>query len=137
VLIVDDEPLVRASIAATLREQGYRVLEAGNGAEAVDLLASGELIHLLITDYAMPGLRGSEVARTAIAMIPGLRVLIITGYADDRDAGLDAWKGRILRKPFTPAVLAEQVHEALSATGRHGKVVPLRPLPGFRAGGFQ
>jgi CheY-like chemotaxis protein len=116
ILLVDDENLVRSATAAMLREMGHTVLEAGTGAAALDLLGSHKDIDLLITDYLMPGMRGSELVEDARVARPGLAVLLLTGYANlakGEAAGLPR-----LSKPFREADLARTVAALLDEEPR-------------------
>jgi len=91
---------------------GHSVIEAATGSAALDRLNSGEHIDLLITDYLMPGMRGSELAEDAQDIRPGLPVLLLTGYANlakGEAAGLPR-----LSKPFREADLARAVATLLS-----------------------
>jgi signal transduction histidine kinase len=109
-LLVDDHPEVRSTTAAVLEEMGHEVLQAANGAEALRVLKDNDCrSDLLITDYAMPHLSGTEFLREARTLCPDVPALIITGYAEtnainDRPAGVE-----ILIKPFTPAMLDEAI----------------------------
>jgi CheY-like chemotaxis protein len=116
VLLVDDEELVRTGIAAMLTEVGYQVSEAGSAYEALDLLNDGLAIEVLITDYAMPGMTGAELARAARSLKPDLHVLLITGYAavSDREAG----DLRRLAKPFGQARLVAAIDELFKVRER-------------------
>ncbi|HTI81670.1 MAG TPA: PAS domain-containing protein [Acetobacteraceae bacterium] len=116
VLLVDDEELVRAGIAEMLREVGYQVMEVGSAYQALDLLNDGLKVDVLITDYAMPGMTGVELAREARSLKPTLLVLLITGYAavSDREAGGLAR----LAKPFGQARLVAAVDELFKAHDR-------------------
>ena len=120
ILIVDDEDLVRSATAAMLREMGHSVVEAGTGAAALARLASGAEADLLITDYLMPGMRGSELIEEARQLRPGIPVLLLTGYANlakGEATGLPR-----LAKPFREADLARTVASLLSdAPGRSGR----------------
>ncbi len=107
VLLVDDEQAVRVVAERILSRAGYRVLCAANAAQAI-LVADGcaEPIHLLLTDLYMPGLKGTELARRLAAARPQLRVLIMSGYAEESLA--EATAGRcwhFLEKPFSPEAL--------------------------------
>src|SRR5439155_6691431 len=84
VLLVEDEPVVRSLVRHTLVQRGYRVLEAGSGAEALDRVGghAGQ-VDLLITDVVMPGMSGRELADRILAARPGTRVLFISGYTDE------------------------------------------------------
>ncbi len=118
VLLVEDEDGVRMLARLVLQTNGYTVLEARNGREAL-ALAEGDprRIDLLVTDVVMPQMSGREVADRLQALRPGLRVLFISGYADDAivhhgvlESGLS-----FLQKPFTPAALARKIREILDA----------------------
>jgi len=103
VLLVDDEPLVRASTADMLTEMGYEVVEAESGSDALALV-DVRVPDLVITDHLMPGLSGTDLALILAAERPGLPVLIVSGYADLD--GLPADLPR-LTKPFRQADLAD------------------------------
>jgi PAS domain S-box-containing protein len=102
-MLVDDEPLVRASTAQMLSELGYRVAEAGSAREALDRLDGGAGIDLLVTDHFMPETTGTGLARIVRRRIPDLPILIISGYADVDDIAPDLPR---LAKPFRQAELA-------------------------------
>ena len=120
VLIVDDEDLVRAATAEMLREMGHSVIEAASGSAALDRLGSGTEVDLLITDYLMPGMRGSELIEEARRIRPGIPVLLLTGYANlakGEATGLPR-----LAKPFREADLARTVAGLLSTSaGQSGR----------------
>ena len=82
ILVVDDDPLVLASTVAMLEDLGHLVLEADSGQPAIDLLNLTPEIDLVITDYAMPGMTGAELARHVHALWPDMPVILATGYAD-------------------------------------------------------
>jgi PAS domain S-box-containing protein len=96
-LLVDDEDLARMSTAAMLADLGYRVVEAASAEEALALLDEGLAPALLVTDHLMPGMNGTELARTLRGRLPGLRVLIMSGYADVEGIAPDLPR---LTKPF-------------------------------------
>ncbi|MCI0695683.1 PAS domain S-box protein [candidate division KSB1 bacterium] len=117
VLLVEDEPSVREVAARLLRERGYHVLVAANGDEALQLAKAHakDKIHILIIDVVMPRLSGKMVADQIKALQPDMKVLFISGYADDTimqpregDASL-----AFLQKPFSPALLAHKIREML------------------------
>ena len=114
ILLVDDEQSVRAIVLKILRRAGYNVLEAENGDSALRIAeAHSERIDLLVTDMFMPGLRGPEVAARLAETRPGLRVLFMSGYADqDARTGVPAG-ANFLNKPFSGADLAKTVEAVL------------------------
>ncbi|QJU56801.1 GAF domain-containing protein [Sphingomonas sp. AP4-R1] len=117
VLIVDDEPTVRMLVMEVLGEMGHSALEAGDGASALRVLQSGARVDLLITDVGLPGMmNGRQVADGALALLPDLRVLFITGYAENAVIGnrqLDP-NMALLTKPFAMDSLAAKVREMLA-----------------------
>ena len=124
ILLVDDDNEVREVTRAMLHDQGHRVLEAGSGGAALEILERESGVELLILDFAMPGMNGAEVARLAYAQRPHLPVLFVTGFVDRGAlAGVD--EDHIIAKPFRPAELAEKVWLALGY-GSSSKVVRLR-----------
>jgi signal transduction histidine kinase/CheY-like chemotaxis protein len=119
ILLVEDESRVRAIAAQVLRAQGYHVIEAADGEEAVRLAgtrAPGSM-QLLVTDMLMPRMRGSEVATRVRRVHPQIKVLFISGYADLSGLAprVDEATVPFLSKPFTPAALARRVREVLDA----------------------
>ena len=112
ILLVDDEDLVRTATAEMLREMGHTVLSVNTGSAAIELLASRKDVDLLITDYLMPGMRGSELIEEARRFRPDLKALLMTGYANlakGEAAGLPR-----LAKPFREADLARTVATLLA-----------------------
>jgi CheY-like chemotaxis protein len=117
VLVVDDEPAMRALERRVLEGLGYRVLEATNGTDLVDLLARGAYFDLLIADLNMPVVRGDEMARRIRRSRPGLRVLYVTGHADWLMDGHALLEGEaLLPKPFSAEGLREAVALLLNST---------------------
>ena len=116
VLIVDDEPAVRALMAEVLSELGYRLLEAEVGSAALNVLQSRETIDLLITDVGLPGgMNGRQLADAARLLRPDLKVLFVTGYAENaalRQGTLDPGM-HVLTKPFSIPALSVRVKELL------------------------
>lgn len=116
VLLVEDDALVREHSARQLRKLGYRVELAEDGAEALDVLAHQGEFDLLFTDIVMPGgMAGHELARQALILRPGLRVLFSSGYTEQSGAHA-AWfhPGMLLLpKPYRLRDLAEKVRQAL------------------------
>src|SRR5690606_20695724 len=116
VLLVEDEPAVRSLAERVLMRQGYHVLSAGSGVEALRLAQGlhGQ-IDLLVTDVVMPEMGGVQLAEHLLAIRPDLRVLFISGYAADTVPTTDR-NGRqlhFLEKPFSPARFTEYVRQVL------------------------
>jgi PAS domain S-box-containing protein len=116
-LVVEDEPIVRSMAVRVLQGAGYTVLDAGDGAEALQLLAAapGRSIDLLVTDVVMPRLGGPELAAQLRAERPGLKVLFVSGYTE-RAVDLQSAIGpltALLAKPFAGPALTHKVRELL------------------------
>src|SRR5437773_1188222 len=118
VLLAEDEPAVRAIARQAPERQGYTVLAAPSGADALALAAQhGATIHLLLTDVVMPGMSGRDLADRLTAQRPGIRVLYISGYTDNaivRHGMLEPGLA-YLQKPFRPDALVRKVREVLDA----------------------
>jgi PAS domain S-box-containing protein len=118
ILVVEDEENVRDMTAQALRRAGYQVLLASSGEEALEMVVAKRCsFQLLITDIVMPGLRGTEVAQKLMAMVPGLRVLYMSGYTDNAmfHQKLLGAGAAFMQKPFTLNMLEEKVAQALEA----------------------
>lgn len=116
VLVIDDEETVRMLVAEILGEAGYRVIEAPDGPSGLDILRSDRRIDLLISDVGLPGgMNGRQVADAARETRPGLKVLFITGYAENAAVGngLLARGMEVMTKPFVMAELAAKVHDMI------------------------
>jgi signal transduction histidine kinase len=124
ILLIDDDNAVREVTRAILHELGYKVLQAGSGGAALDLIEREQQIDLMIADFAMPGMNGAEVARLAHAKRPTLPVLFVTGFAD-RTALAGISEAQIISKPFIDDELVHKVRVAL-AEGGSRKVIRLR-----------
>ena len=113
VLLTDDEESVRKFVRIILQSQGFEVLEACDGVEALERLGEvGHRISLLVTDQRMPRMDGLELAAACNRLYPGLPVLFISGYALDIEAERGKRPGSVcgyLRKPFRPKDLVEAV----------------------------
>ncbi|MFC3123503.1 response regulator [Pseudoroseomonas globiformis] len=125
VLLVDDEEQVRQVLGATLRDQGYQVVEAADGPAAVMHLDGGGACDALVSDLAMPGMDGLAVVRAARQRRPGLPALLITGYAGDAGAAaLEEAAGagalQLLHKPIDPEALAVRLAALLQDGGTTG-----------------
>jgi two-component system cell cycle sensor histidine kinase/response regulator CckA len=118
VLLVEDEEQVRTVVLAVLRRQGYHVIPAQNGGEALLLCEKHPgAIDLLLTDVVMPSMSGPELARRLAATRPEMRVLCMSGYTDDsivRHGVLESGVA-FIQKPITPASLTAKVREVLDA----------------------
>jgi CheY-like chemotaxis protein len=119
VLVVDDEPALRMIIVEVMQGLGYATLEAGDGAEALRILqAPRQRIDLLVSDVGLPGgMNGRQVADAARTARPGLKVLFITGYAENAvlshghlDPGM-----HVMTKPFEMDVLARRVKQLIES----------------------
>ncbi len=119
ILLVEDEPAVRDLAARVLRSQGYTVLEAGDGVEALTVVEQqpDARIVLLLTDVVMPRMGGGALAERLIAMRPGIKVLFTSGYTEDAmlHAGQLATGTHFMHKPFSPAALAQKVRGILDS----------------------
>jgi CheY-like chemotaxis protein len=116
VLVVDDEPSVRDLVCRTLREGGFRTLEAGHGGEALDILEAGsDTVDLIVTDVVMPGMDGRELGRRLAQSRPTLPVLYMSAY-DVNDIfrrGSPRTSAPFLQKPFPPDLLITSVEQLL------------------------
>jgi CheY-like chemotaxis protein len=118
VLVVDDEDNIRTLVCEVLEEMGHRTLQAANGVTALDLLAKTDPIDLLITDIGLPGgMNGHQFAERARLQLPDLKVLMITGYAEEAliAARPSTQAEDLLGKPFTLDVLQERVQTLLES----------------------
>jgi CheY-like chemotaxis protein len=119
-MVVEDDAPVRSIAARALAEEGYRVMEAGSGAEAVELLRrSQERPALVLTDVVMPGMSGSELAAAVARLSPGTPVLFTSGYTDSEilRRGLLEPGADFLPKPFSPDALVRAVRLRTAASG--------------------
>ena len=116
ILLVDDHAEVRSTTAAILSDLGHEIVEAANGADALEALMSGDCSYdVMISDYAMPHLSGTEFLRQARELCPGVPAVIITGYAQpeaisDRPEGVE-----VLQKPFTQRKLQSALSRVCGA----------------------
>jgi DNA-binding response OmpR family regulator len=122
ILIVEDEETLRALCARALAADGHEVKSACDGGEALDMIArEAGRFDLLLTDIRMPIMDGIALSLSAARDYPELTILLMTGYADQRERahGLDAIIHDVLSKPFSVAVLRAAVNEALMVRARH------------------
>jgi nitrogen-specific signal transduction histidine kinase len=116
VLVIDDEPTVRMVVAEVLEESGYRAIEASDGLAGLKVLQSATRIDLLITDVGLPGgLNGRQVADAARVLRPALKVLFITGYAENAIVGNGHLERgmAVVTKPFQMEALAAKIRDML------------------------
>ena len=122
VLVLDDEPTVRMLVTEVLEDLGYTAIEAADGPAGLKVLRSDVRIDLLVTDVGLPGgMNGRHVADAGRAVRPGLKVLFITGYAENAVVGnghLDPGM-HVLTKPFAMEALASRIKELIA--GRQDK----------------
>ena len=119
ILVVEDEGGIRALVRKILKRQGYHVLEASHGAEALQVLAdAGGKVDLLLTDVMMPGMNGVELSYKALEAKADLKVLFVSGYTDESllEAGQFPAGTAFLQKPFTLGSLLGKVREVLDGT---------------------
>jgi len=118
ILLVEDERPVRSTVRRLLERHGYRVLEASNGQEALQLVtASAEEISLVLSDMVMPGMGGTELAGRIRSVAPKLPVLLMTGYTEEAitRTGERPLDENIIEKPFTLTTMLEKVRVAIGA----------------------
>jgi CheY-like chemotaxis protein len=117
ILFVEDEHSVRELVRDYLRGNGYTVLEASDGTEALKVAGAHDgPLHMLITDVVMPHLSGPELAAKIGALRPGLKVLFVSGYTDDTVFRHGVLEGGVayLQKPFNLKALAQKIREVIS-----------------------
>ena len=113
ILLVDDDPLIAMSTVDMLEDLGHTVIEAHSGAKALEALQKADAVDLMITDFAMPGMNGAQLADAVRVKFPGLPVLLATGYAElPSGARVDL---PMLGKPYSQAQLASEISKLLSA----------------------
>ena len=116
-LVEDDEPVRRVS-ARVLGDQGYTVIKAADGFDALEIMGgpAGQCVDLLLTDMVMPRMSGKALADQVKKMCSRVRVLFISGYTEHPTVHIGELDpdSRFIRKPFTPATLVQKVRETLS-----------------------
>ena len=118
VLIVDDEEPMRMLVARAVAMDGHEITTAADGAEALDILTSADAaFDLLLTDIQMPVMDGIALALTAARDLPQLTILLMTGFADQREraSGLSAIAHDVISKPFSVADIRTAVADALAS----------------------
>jgi len=121
IVIAEDEETLRGSVARALALDGHDVTAAADGAEALDIIVRHEgRFDLLLADVRMPVMDGIALALAAARDYPAMTILLMTGYADQRERahGLDALIHDVISKPFTLAQIRAAVNEALRADDR-------------------
>ena len=119
ILVVEDDPSVRCTIVAMLQSLGYRVLTAADGAAGLQAIEQHPEVALLLTDVIMPGkLNGPALAREAAKRLPGIRILYMSGYAENAFGpdGLQGTGRDLLAKPFSKGDLARRIRDILGTT---------------------
>jgi two-component system cell cycle response regulator CpdR len=118
VLIVDDEESMRQLVARAIAMDGHDITTAADGAEALDILSGPDSsFDLLLTDIQMPVMDGIALALTAARDFPQLTILLMTGYAEQREraSGLSAIAHDVISKPFSVADIRTAVADALAS----------------------
>lgn len=115
VLVAEDNPAVREFIVRSLQSIGHKVTPAVDGQQALDILAR-EKFDVLVTDIVMPNVDGIALALKAVRMFPDLRIVMISGYAQERMRAhnLETLVHRIIAKPFSLEEICDAVKEALA-----------------------
>ena len=130
-MVVDDDRDDRQLAVSGLESLGYSVLPVDGALAAIDAIANGAAVDLVLIDVAMPEINGVEAMGKILARRPGLPFLYMTGYIGH--TRLDPAEQRVLKKPFTIAELAAKVEEALArndARAQSSNVIPLAPRSG-------
>jgi two-component system cell cycle sensor histidine kinase/response regulator CckA len=116
VLVVEDEDIVRELVCEVLEDQGYNVICARDGLEALEMAAGFDgTIHLLVTDVIMPHMNGHELAEKLSRVRPDTKILYVSGYSanDIGDHGILDPRIELLQKPFTPQTLARKIRDVI------------------------
>ena len=117
ILIVDDDADVREIMSVVLSDLGYKVVEAGDGEAALNILRT-DRPDLMVLDFGMPGSNGAEVATSARQVVDDLRILFVSGYSDTSAIERAVGQTLLLHKPFLPAEFAAAVRSSLDAHGK-------------------
>jgi two-component system cell cycle sensor histidine kinase/response regulator CckA len=120
-LIVENEPAIRNLLQVALRRNGYTVLAAESGREALGLVRNHDgVIDLLITDVMMPDMDGPELVRQLSTIRPDTRTLFMSGYMDDTlgERGILSSNANFIQKPFSPRTIAQKVRDILDGVER-------------------
>ena len=124
VLVVEDEEIVRELVCDVLTEEGYNVICAADGLEALKVAGNCDgTIHLLVTDVIMPHMNGHELVGKLSSVRPEMKVLFVSGYSDNDigDHGVLDPRFELLQKPFTPQTLARKIRDVIHASPRRSE----------------
>jgi two-component system cell cycle response regulator CpdR len=116
VLVADDDEALRSVISEALEEDGHAILQAANGVQALKVLEDNSGVALLLSDVRMPNMDGYELAERALAKLPELKVLMLTGYPAEQlpPSILRAREARVLRKPVEIKKLRDLIASMLA-----------------------
>jgi CheY-like chemotaxis protein len=115
VLLVEDEPGVRTLVRRVLEKCGYAVVETRSAVEALQCLRERSFT-ALVTDVLMPQMSGPQLVQRARELYPKIPALLMTGYSEDVLDGVEIPGCALIRKPFTPEALADQLDRLIAAT---------------------
>lgn len=118
ILIVEDDDSVRILVARALERAGHTITQATDGAQGLELIVeSGGAYDLVVSDIRMPEMDGIEMSKAAAKAFPGLRILLMTGYADQRERAeeLNGVIIDVVQKPFTLAEIRARIDKALTS----------------------
>ena len=125
VLLVDDDEALRRLLSTVLTKEGFHVIEAADGAQALELAAAyADTIDLLLTDVIMPNVNGPALAARLVQDRPGTAVLFISGYAERKLLLGKHPESILLQKPFTPDALIAAARRVLASKERAGLAHP-------------
>jgi PAS domain S-box-containing protein len=127
ILAVDDDPLVLSNTAAMLEDMGHTVLQAASGHEALSIVRAGSRVDLVVTDQAMPGMMGTQLASILRAEQPNIGILLVSGYADLPASASDNLPK--LGKPFDQAALAHAI-STIQTVGTRAVIISLEKRRG-------
>ena len=123
ILIVDDDDLVRETVAAQLEAEGFTTLMAASGLEAVAMIEAGEIVDAMVSDLSMPGINGVTTIQKVRAQRPRLPCFLLTGYVGERAALSNEDAFTLVRKPVVGRVLAAQIEASLAGVKRSGALL--------------